>query len=51
MPESELFGCYGDRIKEAKSHGLLSFGMVTRRTDDGKPIPNLTHGSYPKESR
>lgn len=48
VPESELFGCYGDRIKKTKSHGLLRFCVMARRTDDGEPIPNLTHGSWPK---
>lgn len=48
MPKSELFGCYGDRIEEAKSHGLLGFGVVTGRADDGETVPNLAHGSCPK---
>ncbi len=48
VPESELFGCYGDRIKEAKSHGLLGFGVVTGRANDGETVPNLAHGSCPK---
>ncbi len=45
VPESELFGRYGDRIKEAKSHGLLSFSMMARRSNDGETVLNLAHGS------
>lgn len=35
-----------DRIEEAETHGLVSFGVMSGRSYDGETVLNVTHGGF-----
>jgi hypothetical protein len=41
----KLFGCDCDGVEVAKAHGLFVFGVMARRSNEGKAVLQFTGGN------